>query len=159
MVACGQTAQKAPESKAPAGQATEDKKVVLKVGGIQAVEDFSTQAMNKLAELAKAKSGGTIEIQVYPASQLGAATNQIEAVSMGSQDMFIDAGSFMATFVPDKNVESMFFTFRDEDHYRKYLNSDIMKGFEDKFLQTKGVRVVANNWVRIPRSTDRKSVV
>jgi tripartite ATP-independent transporter DctP family solute receptor len=139
LVSCGQKSQTS-------------NKVVLKCGGIQAVDDISTEAMQKLADIAKEKSSGSIEIQVFPASQLGAAINQVEAVSMGSQDMFIDSGSWVATFVPDKQVETLFFTFRDEDHYRKYLSSDIMQEFEDTFREEKGIRVLANNWVRIPRS-------
>ncbi len=129
-----------------------DKKVVLNCGGIQSAEDVSTQAMQKMAEIVKEKTDGTVEIQIFPAGQLGNATSQVEAVGLGSQDMFVDAGSFVATFVPDKIAETMFFVFENEEHYKKYLDSDLNKDLEEQFRQKQGIRIIANNWLRIPRS-------
>ena len=131
----------------------------LVLGGIQSAEDTATLAMQKMAELVSEKSGGTVNIEVYPASQLGDATTQIEAVGMGSQDMFVDAGGFQSTFVPDKNAESMFFVFRDEDHYRAFLSSDLNKTMEDQFLNETGARIIANNWVRVPRCVASKKPI
>lgn len=128
-----------------------EKKVVLKLGGIQSAEDTATKAMIKMAELAKEKSGGTLEIEVFPASQLGDAISQMEAVFMGSQDMFVDAQSWISQFVPDKQVESLFFAFNSEEHFRAYLNSDINKELEQKLVDEHGARVIANNWLRAPR--------
>jgi len=34
----------------------------------------------------------------------------------------------------------------------KYLDSDIEKSFEDKLVEKEGIRVIANNWLRSPRS-------
>jgi len=136
-----------------------EKKVALKCGGIQSADDLSTQAMEKMGELVKEKTGGTIEIQVFPAGQLGNATSQVEAVSIGSQDMFVDAASFMATFVPDKLAESMFFMFESEEHYRKYLDSDLNRELEKQFEDKQGVKVIANNWLRVPRSISSKKPI
>lgn len=96
VTACGgnssstETTEKSAETTTAA--ASDDKAVTLKVGGIQTTEDPSTQALYMLAEKAGELSGGSLTVEVYPASQLGNATAQIEAVSMGSQDMFVDAG-------------------------------------------------------------------
>lgn len=49
---------------------SQDEKVVLTAGGIQSAEDTVTLAMEKMAELASEKSGGTIQISVSPAAQL-----------------------------------------------------------------------------------------
>ncbi len=136
-----------------------EKSYALQVGGIQSAEDFATQAMKKMADLAKEKSGGSLTIEVFPASQLGDAMTQIEAVGMGSQDMFVDAGGFMSTFAKDKNVESMFFLFDNEAHYRKFLASDTTKDIEDKFLKATRARVIARNWVRVPRCIASKKPI
>ncbi|MCD8349492.1 MAG: TRAP transporter substrate-binding protein [Planctomycetaceae bacterium] len=128
-----------------------DRSYNLVLGGIQSSEDTATKAMQMLADLAHEKSGGTISIEVFPASQLGDALTQIEAVGMGSQDMFIDAGGFISVFAPDKNSESMFFLFDSEAHYRAFLASDVTKSIEETFLAETGARVIANNWVRVPR--------
>lgn len=136
-----------------------EKSYSLQVGGIQSSEDFATLAMQRMADLAKEKSGGSIAIEVFPASQLGDAMTQIEAVGMGSQDMFVDAGGFLATFAKNKNMESMFFLFDSEAHYRKFLDSDVTKDIEDAFLKATGARVIAHNWVRVPRCIASKKPI
>ena len=125
---------------------SQDEKVVLTAGGIQSAEDTVTLAMEKMAELASEKSGGTIQISVSPAAQLGDATSQMEAVSLGTQEIFVDASSWLSTFVDDALVTSMFFLFRDEDHFSRFLQSDIEREFEDQLADKEVVRVIANNW-------------
>jgi len=163
---CGNTAkqqsndtkQTSSETKQDSGQKTADspetakeKKIVLKLGTIHSAEDLATDSLNKMAELVKEKTGGTVVIEHYPASQLGDVTSQIEAVMMGSQDMFFGAASFIANYVPDIGVGGIFFCFNDEQHFINYLNSPVIKDVEDKFLQDKGVRVISQNWRRSPR--------
>ena len=134
------------------GEASGEEKVVtLKVGGIQPIGDPSTKALYKMAEIAEAKSNGTLILQIFPASQLGNATSEIEAVGMGAQDMFVDAG-WMGTFLPDKQIDSMFFNFVSKEHYANYINSDVNKQMEDEFAELKGIKVIASNWFRAPRS-------
>ena len=128
-------------------------KVNLNMGGIQPADDISSLSMLHYVKLVSERSKGEINIQFFPASQLGDATTQVEAVSMGSQDMLFESGSWVATFVPDKNVETMFFLFRDADHYMKYLDSDIMKDFEGRFLKQQNIRILVNKFARLPRST------
>jgi TRAP-type transport system periplasmic protein len=137
----------------------QEKSVKLVFGGIQSVEDTATKAMHKMAELAKEKSNGTIELQVNPASQLGNAIQQMEAVSIGSQDMFVDASGFLAQFTPDKNVETLFFTFSTEKHFKAYLESDLNAEMEEDFRTSKGIRIIANNWLRAPRVVASKEPI
>jgi tripartite ATP-independent transporter DctP family solute receptor len=128
-------------------------KINFTMGGIQPADDTSSLAMQQYVRIVSERSNGEINIQFYPASQLGDATTQVEAVSMGAQDMMFESGSWVATFVPDKNVETMFFLFRDADHYMQYLDSDIMKDFEGRFLEQQNIRILANKFARLPRST------
>lgn len=135
-----------------ASAAAEDKTFNITAGGIQSADDTVTLAMNKMAELASEKSNGTVTITVSPAAQLGDATSQMEAVSLGTQEMFVDASSWLSTFVDDALVTSMFFLFRDEDHFKQFLDSDVEADFEQQLADRQGVYVVANNWLRSPRS-------
>ncbi len=139
---------------APVGNA-----VVIACGGIQPVDDPITLAMEYYSDIVAERSGGTIDIQVYPASQLGNATSMLEAVSMGSQDMLIDSTSFMSQYIPDKIIETMFFMFRDDAHYRAHLASDVSNGWDQQFLEMQNTRCLAKNWVRIPRSIVSKKPI
>lgn len=128
------------------------KTVVLKMGGILPIEDSGSLAAMEMAKHVNEMSNGTLKIDFFPASQLGDAISQIEGVSMGSQDMMVDSGSWLAQYSKDKQVENVFKIFRDETHYLKYLDSNIYKGMEKQFLDATGARVIANNWLRGPRN-------
>jgi len=134
------------------GGSAEETPVTLSVGNIQSMDDVATSALHRMSELAYEKSGGTITIEVYPASQLGSAISQIEAVSLGSQDMFQGSGTWLGTYVDDRNAAGMFFVFDDLDHFRSYVESDLMADVEEQFRQLLGVTTIANNWLIAPRS-------
>lgn len=136
-----------------------EESVVLSIGGIHSVDDAISRGMEMFAELAAEKSDGTISVQTFPASQLGDATSQLEAVFLGSQDMFIDAESWMTAYVPEKGVEAIFFTFDDHDHYVQFIESDLHQQLEDQFLEETGGRVLANNWYRLPRVIASKTPI
>ena len=127
-------------------------RTVLRLGGVNAIEAPETIATQMMARLVSEKSGGTLEIQVFPASQLGSAITQFEAVSMGTQDMFIDSSTFVGTFLRDRQVDGMFFVFRDAAHFRAFMRSDLNRQLEEDFRRVKGIRIISNNWYRTPRS-------
>ena len=86
MTACG------AKTEAPAGDTpASDPVVKLTLGTTSAAEDLQTKALEKFAELAKEKSGGSIQISVFPASQLGDAVTEMESVIAGGQDMFMES--------------------------------------------------------------------
>ena len=130
----------------------QDTPVTLAVGNIQSMDDVATAALHRMSELAYEKSGGTITIEVFPASQLGSAISQIEAVSLGSQAMFQGSGTWLATYVPDRGAAGMFFVFENRDHFINYVQSDLMADVEEQFRQELGITIVANNWLIAPRS-------
>lgn len=110
LTACGSkpassapVATAAPAAEAPAKTdapaAANDPVVTLSFGSTSSAEDLITQAMQKVADTCAEKSGGTIVINLFPASQLGGATEQLESMSTGGQDMFIESqASYMQTY-------------------------------------------------------------
>jgi len=134
--------------------------IVLRFGGIQSVTDTTTIAMTRLAEQVEKESDGRLKIEVYPASQLGDAVSQIEGVMMGSLDMFCDAGEWCSQFVKDWNVMALTFVFDDEAHLRKFLAGPVNAAIEEQLRVERGIRVLANNWIRAPRViTSRKPIL
>ena len=71
---------------AGADAAAQDK-VVIKIGSVT-INDTVHNLMKSFKSRVEARAGGRIAVEVYPASQLGAATNQIEGVQLGTQEMF-----------------------------------------------------------------------
>lgn len=62
----------------------------LKMGGVDAPDDVSTQTMDKFAELVNEKTDGAVTIETYPAGQLGNYDEMYQEIKKGN----LDAGLF-----------------------------------------------------------------
>ena len=133
------------------GIATTANAAELRLGGVHAPNSFETRALEKFAELAKEKSGGAVQIKVYPAGQLGDARTMIDMINTGAIDMFANVADWDQHFVKDFAILSMPFVFRDLAHLKAFQASDLYKGMVGKLLSEHNVRVLADNWYRPPR--------
>lgn len=132
-----------------APDASKDPVVLLTFGGTAAAEDMITKGMERIAEEANKRSGGTIIIKTFPSSQLGDAVAQLESVVSGGQDMLVEAqGSYMQQYgIADAAVNS-FGLVGTQEALAKELQSDMWKGLEEAFKEKTGVVTLANNWIR-----------
>lgn len=83
------------------------------------------RAMVRMAELADEKSGGTVEIQIFPNGQLGSETESIEQLQRGALAMVKTSTAAMEGFVPEMAVYGVPYLFRDEDHFWSVLEGPI----------------------------------
>lgn len=125
--------------------------VVLKYGGTMSTEDYCTQAQYMVADLVKEKTNGTLVVEVYPSGQLGDAVAQLEATSIGSQDLFTEALGYTSSVIPQADILTFYYVFEGRDHYSKFIESDIWKSWIEEYCQKTGTRIVESNWLRCPR--------
>jgi tripartite ATP-independent transporter DctP family solute receptor len=97
---------------------------------------------NEMSANVKADTNGTIDIQVFPSSTLGAQNDFLEGVQMGSVDMCIIAAGAVENFYPKFAVYSVPFLFRDTEHAYKFFQSDISKQMNEEFLAQTGMRII-----------------
>ena len=129
---------------------TADKPIILKIGTSDAVQNPATKATNRFAELVGQKTNGKVKVEVYPASQLGNILSQIESVMTGSLDMTQQAGVWFGQYIKDWNILSLAFAFKDQEHLKKFLSSDLNKQIKDQFFDQYKVRILTENWLRPP---------
>lgn len=137
MTGCG--GQKTSEpAKAPASKAEEPKKeepkkeepkkdkIVLRYGAVNPDTHPFLMGIREFAKIANTKSGGRIEIQVFPSSQLGDAKAMVQSVQMGALDMtMLKPGTLVDMGQKKMNVLGLPFLWRDIDHGWKVLDSPI----------------------------------
>jgi len=85
------------------------------------------QAMVFMAERLAEKSGGTMQLDIYPSGQLGGERELIELLQIGSLAMTKVSASPMESFVPEMKLFSIPYVFRSEDHLWQILNGQIGK--------------------------------
>ncbi len=81
----------------------------------------NTIALDKFAELVSQKSGGKMTIKMYHAGVLGSQPDAIEQVRMGGLEIANFSLGPMGPIVPEANVVSLPFIFKDPDHAFRVL--------------------------------------
>jgi tripartite ATP-independent transporter DctP family solute receptor len=75
-----------------------------------------------LKRLAAEKSGGKLEVQIFPAAQLGAEVAMIEGIRLGSVDGAVIHVANASTVIPELALFSVSYLFKDTDHYERVIN-------------------------------------
>ena len=123
----------------------------LTIASLEPVGAPTTLAVEYMAKLVEERSAGQIKINPNPGGSLGTGLQIMESLSMGTIDMVSMVLEWYAPFVKDINVYVMGFTFRDGSHFRKFLDSPVFNDMKKQVLDKMGARMVASNWVGMPR--------
>ncbi len=98
----------------------------------------NTIAMDKFAELLAEKSGGKMKLKMYHAGTLGSQPDAIEQVRMGGLEIANFSLGPIGPIVPEANVVSLPFIFKNTDHVWRVLEGKagemINAGLEKKGL-------------------------
>lgn len=153
LAACGGSGQSvpAPKEPVPAGTAPAETApgasgdtLVIRYADVQAENDVETQFAHKFAELVREKSGGRIDVQVYPAGQMGEMADILSSVQMGALEMCRTNPSWLADAgAGSMNLLSLPFVFQDLDHANAVLDSEVgaamLQELTDKGLGVHGL--------------------
>lgn len=115
-------------------------KVVLKLGHIAEPSNPYGQGAIYFAKLVAAKSKGTIEVKVFPSSQLGGQKQLIEGLIFGTVDMALTGTAVLGTFQPQVALFDMPFLFKDRRH--AYLSLDTVGMNMGGALEAKGIKLL-----------------
>ena len=102
-------------------------KTIIKLGHSLDQNHPVHKAIMFMADRVKEKSGGTVEVQVYPNGQLGSETESLEQLQRGALAMTKTSTAPLESFVPEMAVFGVPYAFRDEDHFWKVVNGPIGK--------------------------------
>jgi tripartite ATP-independent transporter DctP family solute receptor len=120
---------------APAGHA----KTVLKLGTSTQPSHIYNVAANYFAKIVAQKTGGEIEVQVFPAAQLGSERDMVEGLQLGSLEMTLTSTGPMGNFVPQVKLFNLPFLFKDRESCYRVLDGKIGTQIADRFTKV-GIR-------------------
>ncbi|OFI35700.1 C4-dicarboxylate ABC transporter substrate-binding protein [Alteromonas lipolytica] len=109
------------------GTDSESKVTTLRIGHTLDTQHSVHKAMEYFGARVAELSGGTIEVKIYPGSQLGNEREMIELLQIGSLSMTKVSASPLEGFVPAMKIFSIPYIFRDNAHFWTVLNSHIGK--------------------------------
>lgn len=79
----------------------------------------------EMAEKVKAETNGRVEIQLFPASQLGSDTDALSQLRSGGIEFFTLSGLILATLVPKASISGIGFAFSDYPTVWKAMDGDL----------------------------------
>lgn len=107
-------------------------------------EEASYKEMQALAARVKERSKGRLEMQLFPAEQLGAQKKVNEMISSGANIMNMTDYGQLGQFVPDAGVLAGPYIFGSLEEAEKLFASPVFKDVSDK-LQQKGIKIIMAN--------------
>lgn len=114
---------------------------VLRLGHVGEVGSHFDAASIEFAKRVKEKSGGKIEVQLFPGSQLGSDKDMLQKMKLGQVDFFIPS-SILSSVAPEFGVFDMPYIIKDRTHAAKVAKELGDSLFRPK-AEAKGVKILA----------------
>ena len=154
---------------APSGaQAQPKPKYTMKIGHLEAPTQPRHQGLVKVAELVKGRTNGEVEIQLYPASQLGNARQMVEGVQFGTIEATMMPAAFLGGFNPAVSILDIPYIFptdraksqqlRDSAFGRAILESFGTRNLHGVILWPNGRKSLTSNKPLVASDSPRLNV-
>lgn len=118
--ASSSTAASGSASSAPASApAASGEKIVMKIAHAAKSGSARDLGAQKIKEIVEAETGGRVEVQLYPNSQLGGGPDLIQGMQSNTIEMVILPSSFMGSFQPLTTIMDIPYLFPDD--YEKLI--------------------------------------
>jgi tripartite ATP-independent transporter DctP family solute receptor len=132
---------------AHSGPAGAQQPIVIKLGNVQATADIVQTGLKKFADLVGERTKGQIQVQIFPASQLGTEQELLEGVQLGTVHMFEGSTGSVGRFLPDLEAFAAPYIWRDVDHMLKVVRGPIGQELAERLVKAKGMRVLDFGWL------------
>jgi TRAP-type transport system periplasmic protein len=114
-------------------------KVTLRVASVSGPQHHHNVALRWYADRVAKASNGRLELRVLDGSQLGGERDYIEGMILGSIDMAQVSTGPIAGFIPEFDLFSLPYIFRNTDHFVKVLNGPVGAKYFD-LLEKRGIK-------------------
>ncbi|WP_110877099.1 TRAP transporter substrate-binding protein [Franconibacter helveticus] len=104
-------------------------------------------AVQHMGDKLKEQTNSDLEIKVFPGGVLGDEKQMIEQAQMGAIDMIRVSMAPVAAILPEIEVFTLPYVFRDEDHMHKVIDGDIGKQIGEKLTSNPKSRLVFLGWM------------
>lgn len=127
-----------------AGQAAADSKILkythFQPGREDQPKHAAALAFEKCVETA---TSGSIDVQIFPAGQLGNATTALEGLKLGTLEMAVVHDGGISSVYRPFDVFALPYIFPNHETAYKVLDGDFGKQFGDSMLKETGIRLLA----------------
>ena len=109
-----------------------DAKETIRVAGNFATEHSSSLAMAKFEEELERLSGGEIDVDIFPAQQLGGAAENVQAVKIGAIELMWVGTAYLTRTVPGLEVIGLPFQFASREQAFSIVDGPVGAALDTK---------------------------
>lgn len=102
------------------------------------------KVFQRFADLTEKYSNGSLKVIVYPNEQLGKTDAVMEQMKLGTVHLYGEGASYLRKWVPEIEWISAAFMFDDREHWVRFMNTDLVKGWFDKASEKAGIMLLGD---------------
>ena len=110
----------------------------------QPSDSVEGKAFQYFADKVKEYSDGKMTIKIYPSEQLGKTEAALEQVKAGTVHIYPEGASYLKKWVPDMSYMSAPFLFDNREHWARFMESDLLKGWLKQVEDKAGITLIGN---------------
>lgn len=115
---------------------------VLRWGEMLPAVHPQVMMVERIAKDIKEKTSGRIDIQSFPAGQLGSGKDMMESVASGALTMTTDGAAALGAFLPQLSVIEAPYLWRDAAHMGKVAAAPLFGQMNEELAKKRGMRMV-----------------
>jgi TRAP-type transport system periplasmic protein len=108
-------------------------------------ESIEGKLFQAVADRIEERTNGRIQVQVFPAEQLGADDVILEQLQIGTVHIYPEGGSYLQKWVPDVQFMSAPFLFDDREHWQRFMQTDLVRGWHEQIEEEQGITVIGDS--------------
>ncbi|MBU5626613.1 TRAP transporter substrate-binding protein [Oscillibacter sp. MSJ-2] len=126
-------------------------KVTLKLGTKMSEDSFEGKCYQYFADLVNERTGGEVEVVVYPSEQLGDAQTQVSNLQLGTQELYGEGGNYFTGYSNMFEITNIPFLFSSNEQFIDLVQGDYGKE-QQEVMEQNGFHIVNTNrdWLRGP---------
>ncbi len=102
--------------------------------------------MDRVAKQVREQTGGAVEIQTFPAGQLGSSRDLIEATSSGAIQIVDEGAAQFGQFVPQLSILEAPYIWKDAQHVRRVLSSSLVDDMRASLVAKRSMRMIGSTY-------------
>jgi tripartite ATP-independent transporter DctP family solute receptor len=114
-------------------------KVTLRIASVSGPQHHHNDALRWYAERVAKRTSGGLDLKVLDGAQLGGERDYIEGMILGSIEMAQVSTGPVAGFIPEFDLFSLPYMFRNTDHFVKVISGPVGAKFFD-LLEKRGIK-------------------
>lgn len=115
----------------------------LRAAHIETTDSATHKGYEDFAARVKEATGGSVEIAVFPAGQLGNLRDLYEGIKLGTVDMTTSGPDYTSNIAPIMVTAALYYSYRDEAHADSLLEGEFSGRLSDALLAQASMRILA----------------